>query len=61
MLGQTWVCHYGQNHRQSTRISIVDAMAQHPILRGVKDVWVQAGGYLLANARADHAAFQHAH
>ena len=46
VLGQTWVGHYGQNHRQSTRIRIVDAMAQHPILRGVKDVWVQAGGYV---------------
>ncbi len=46
VLGQTWVGHYGQNHRQSTRISIVDAMAQHPILRGVKEVWVQAGCYV---------------
>ena len=46
VLGQTWVGHYGKNHQQSTRISIVDAMKQHPILRGVKDVWVQAGGYV---------------
>lgn len=46
VLGQTWVGHYGQNHRQSTRITIVDAMKSHPILRGVKDVWVQAGGYV---------------
>ena len=46
VLGQTWVGHYGKNHQQSTRISIVDAMKQHPILRGVKDVWVQVGGYV---------------
>lgn len=46
VLGQTWVGHYGTNHKQSTRIAIVDAMKQHPILRGVKDVWVQAGGYV---------------
>lgn len=46
VLGQTWVGHYGQNHRQSTRITIVDTMKSHPILRGVKDVWVQAGGYV---------------
>ncbi|GEP44500.1 PVC-type heme-binding CxxCH protein [Brevifollis gellanilyticus] len=46
VLGQTWVGHYGKNHQQSTRISIVDAMKQHPILRGVKDIWVQAGGYV---------------
>ncbi|MEO6740772.1 MAG: PVC-type heme-binding CxxCH protein [Chthoniobacteraceae bacterium] len=46
VLGQTWVGHYGQNHKQSTRISIVPEKASHPILRGVKDVWVQAGGYV---------------
>ncbi len=45
VLGQTWVGHYGKNHQQSTRISIVPANAKHPILRGVKDVHVQAGGY----------------
>ncbi|MDA1232606.1 MAG: ThuA domain-containing protein, partial [Planctomycetota bacterium] len=46
VLGQSWVGHYGRNHQQSTRITIVDVMKTHPILRGVKDVWVQAGGYV---------------
>ncbi len=46
VLGQTWVGHYGRNHVQSTRITIIDAMKSHPILRGVKDVWVQAGAYV---------------
>ena len=46
VLGQTWVGHYGTNHKQSTRIAIVPDKAAHPILRGVKDVWVQAGGYV---------------
>lgn len=46
VLGQTWVGHYGRNHQQSTRITIVDGKKSHPILRGVKDVWVQAGGYV---------------
>lgn len=46
VLGQTWVGHYGKNHEQSTRISIIDDQRSHPILRGVKDVWVQAGGYV---------------
>ncbi len=46
VLGQTWVGHYGKNHAQSTRITFVDSMKQHPILRGVKEVWVQAGGYV---------------
>ena len=46
VLGQTWVGHYGRNHQQSTRITIVKDKNSHPILRGVKDVWVQAGGYV---------------
>jgi putative membrane-bound dehydrogenase-like protein len=46
VLGQTWVGHYGKNHQQSTRITIVDGQKTHPILRGVRDVWVQAGGYV---------------
>ncbi len=46
VLGQTWVGHYGANHRQSTRITLVENKKTHPILRGVKDVWVQAGGYV---------------
>ncbi len=46
VLGQTWVGHYGRNHQQSTRITIEEAFKDHPILRGVKDIWVQAGGYV---------------
>lgn len=46
VLGQTWVGHYGTNHKQSTRIDIAAQQARHPILRGVKDVWVHAGGYV---------------
>ncbi|MGK0186156.1 MAG: hypothetical protein ACI9R3_001939 [Verrucomicrobiales bacterium] len=46
VLGQSWVGHYGKNHQQSTRIDIVEGKASHPILRGVKDIWVQAGGYV---------------
>ena len=45
VLGQSWVGHYGRNHQQSTRITIVPKQAKNPILRGVKDVHVQAGGY----------------
>ncbi|MGI9241859.1 MAG: ThuA domain-containing protein, partial [Verrucomicrobiales bacterium] len=46
VLGQSWVGHYGKNHQQSTRIEIVDSKQDHPILRGVDDIWVQAGGYV---------------
>ncbi len=46
VLGQSWIGHYGRNHQQSTRITVVPEQAEHPILRGVRDIWVQAGGYV---------------
>ncbi|GGB93795.1 hypothetical protein GCM10011325_21530 [Dyadobacter sediminis] len=45
VLGETWVSHYGTNHKQSSKLIIEEAQSQHPILRGVKDMWVQSGGY----------------
>jgi type 1 glutamine amidotransferase len=45
ILGETWVSHYGTNHKQSSRLMLPPDQASHPILRGVKDVWVQSGGY----------------
>ena len=45
VLGQSWVGHYGKNHTQSTRIDIIKDKKNHPILRGVNKVHVQAGGY----------------
>lgn len=45
ILGETWVSHYGKNHVQSSRFILEPAEASHPILRGVKDVHVQSGGY----------------
>ncbi|MCI0436589.1 MAG: ThuA domain-containing protein [Gemmatimonadetes bacterium] len=45
VLGETWVGHYGTNHEQSSRIIPVEAQSAHPILRGVRDVHVQSGGY----------------
>ena len=45
ILGETWVSHYGTNHKQSSRLLLQPDQASHPILRGVRDVWVQSGGY----------------
>jgi type 1 glutamine amidotransferase len=45
ILGETWVSHYGRNHQQSSKLLLQADQADHPILRGVKDVWVQSGGY----------------
>ncbi len=48
ILGETWVSHYGKNHAQSSALVLNPAEANHPILRGVKDVWVVSGGYTAA-------------
>ena len=45
ILGETWVSHYGTNHKQSSMLVADPAQASHPILRGVQNVWVESGGY----------------
>ena len=45
ILGETWVGHYGPNHKSSTRLDIVPEAAAYPILRGVKDAWAEVGAY----------------
>jgi hypothetical protein len=45
VLGETWVGHYGTNHKQSSLLVIDPAQAQHPILSGVRAAWVESGGY----------------
>lgn len=45
VLGETWVSHYGRNHHQASRLLIEKGQEDHPIMRGVKDMFVQSGGY----------------
>ena len=54
ILGETWVSHYGTNHKQSSRLLLQADQAAHPILRGVKDVWVQSGGYTANPIEGSH-------
>lgn len=45
VLGETWVSHYGENHKQSSILQIEEAHRDHPILRGVADMHTVAGCY----------------
>jgi type 1 glutamine amidotransferase len=46
ILGETWISHYGTNHVQYSRLLTVQGYdGLHPILRGVKDMFMQSGGY----------------
>ena len=39
VLGETWVNHHGHHGVESTRGVVAEAAREHPILRGVDDVW----------------------
>jgi len=52
VLGETWAGHYGTNHEQSSLVQHLDSEADHPIMRGVRDMHVQSGGYF-ANPMPD--------
>jgi len=54
ILGETWVSHYGTNHKQSSRLIIEAAESAHPILRGVESVHVQSGGYTANPIEGSH-------
>jgi type 1 glutamine amidotransferase len=54
ILGETWVGHYGTNHKQSSRLVLQRGEAGHPILRGVRDAWVQSGGYRAVPIEGSH-------
>ena len=45
VLGETWVTHYGDNHRQSSILAVEQDNKEHPALRGVTNMHTQAGGY----------------
>jgi hypothetical protein len=49
VLGETWrppnAGHYGRNHKFSTRMFTVPEQADHPVMRGVKDMHAMAGAY----------------
>ncbi|MGE9270860.1 MAG: ThuA domain-containing protein [Verrucomicrobiales bacterium] len=47
ILGNTWVGHYGKNHKQGTRLQIMPDQKDHVILTGVKEpMFCHAGGYV---------------
>ena len=39
VFGQTWVCHYGDHQKESTRGIIAVGMEDNPIVQGCRDIW----------------------
>ena len=53
VLGETWINHYGKHQKESTRGLIADGRANHPILKGVKDIWGPSDVYGVTTLSGD--------
>ncbi len=53
VLGDTWISHHGNHKFESTRGVTNDKRKDHPILRGVHDVWGPTDVYGIANLGSD--------
>ncbi len=53
VLGETWIAHYGQHQRESTRGLIAKGMQNHPIVTGVEDIWGPSDVYAITTLSGD--------
>jgi type 1 glutamine amidotransferase len=53
VLGETWVSHYGEHQKQSTRGLIAPGMEKQPIVRGVHDIWGPSDVYGITTLSGD--------
>ena len=53
VMGETWIAHYGAHQKESTRGVIVGGMQDHPILRGVGDIWGESDVYEITSLSGD--------
>ncbi len=53
VLGETWVDHHGHHGFESTRGVLCDPFKDHPILRGVSDIWTPTDVYAVVHLPAD--------
>ncbi len=53
VFGETWVNHHGKHQEESTRGVIADGMDEHPLVRGVSDVWGPSDVYGIRSLTGD--------
>jgi len=53
VLGETWINHYGEHQKQSTRALVAPGMERHPIVRDVKDIWGESDVYAITTLFGD--------
>ncbi|HOX03489.1 MAG TPA: ThuA domain-containing protein [Candidatus Paceibacterota bacterium] len=55
VLGETWVSHHGAHGKESTRGILEPAHRNHPVLKGVTDIWGPSDVYTVSHLPADAA------
>ncbi|MHC4619573.1 MAG: ThuA domain-containing protein [Planctomycetota bacterium] len=53
VLGETWISHYGRHQKESTRGLIAEGMENHPVVRGVEDIWGPSDVYGITTLSGD--------
>jgi len=53
VFGETWINHYGRHQRESTRGLIAEGMENHPIVKGIEDIWGPSDVYGLTTLTGD--------
>lgn len=53
VLGETWINHYGHHQHESTRGLIAEGMQNHPIVKGVDDIWGESDVYGIKSLTGD--------
>jgi hypothetical protein len=53
VLGETWINHHGDHNKESTRGIVNPRFQDHPILRGVTDIWGPTDVYGVVNLPAN--------
>jgi len=53
VLGETWIGHHGHHNEESTRGLIAEGMENHPIVRGVEDIWGPSDVYSITTLHGD--------
>jgi hypothetical protein len=53
VLGETWINHYGHHQHESTRGLVAKGRENHPIVRGVEDIWGPSDVYGITTLSGD--------
>jgi type 1 glutamine amidotransferase len=53
VLGETWINHYGRHQRESTRGLVAKGMENHPIVKGIEDIWGESDVYGITTLSGD--------